>query len=106
MLCNAVRTVCRNVRNCDASLMSSIKINVIITCCQLTNVLQPWQLCKQFTGDIDLINKDGIGIFRPLHHLFGFATFVDGAVGKTFYLIPREVSGIDCMAVEYYYFHD
>ena len=29
MLCNAVRAVCRNVRNCDASLMSSIKINVI-----------------------------------------------------------------------------
>ena len=49
------------------------------------NVLQPWQLLQSSSEYIDLINKDGIGIFRPFAPTLFRVCYVRRiAVSKTF----------------------
>ena len=88
VLCNAIRAICRDVAYDDTSLTCSLNIDIVISCCQLTDILQLWQLIEHFTRDIHLINKDTVRILCSFNNLFLTCAFIDNALCYFLYWFP------------------
>ena len=80
MLCHAVRAIRRDVTNNDTTLVSGLNVDVVITRCKLTDILQSGQLVEQLTCDIHLINKDTVGILSSFNDFILLCSFINNAV--------------------------
>ena len=100
MLCHTIGTIGWDIANHYSSCTCRSDVNIIITRCQLSNILQFRQLLEHFFCDIHLIDEYSVSIFCTFNDVFLSCSFVYRTISELLYWLPREVAWVDCMAVE------
>ena len=102
---HAVGTIRGDIRHHDATPVGRFNVHHIITSGKHTDIFQFWQLGHHFVGDIHFIDQYGIGFLGALYHVFGGCSGINSEIAKSLECLPRQISGVGGIAVEFYNVH-